>query len=396
MSLGSISRNRGVGSFALPYSGMSFKRFIAVGDSITAEAPSGGWPAYFSLLSNGEYICTYNAAVAGITLTTMASQFSSIPSWVKADIVMIQGGTNSPGITTANKDAIYSLVAQTYARGAVPQIHACSPILNMTPIADWNFWLANYCAKNGIEFIDKWAGITDPATGAIAAAYQRDATHPNSAGQVVAAQRLLDILRAKNGATTQWTYPLQFSNQDGGKIGILSNPLNTTDTNADGNGDGWNAPVFQGTQTPTPCTSTATRTNAAYPAIGRPQRYQDSFNYATQNSLVRHSRDIYSVSARANHRIHVVSHFKLNALTQVQANSVFVEAQFGSNGSINYNNFGVKFNAPGIAGIHVREFVLSPSLTEMYLTWRSWGGDGTTDYEVGNVQVYDLTEQGLD
>ena len=105
MSLGSISRNRGVGSFSLPYSGMSFKRFIAVGDSITAEAPSGGWPAYFSLLSNGEYICTYNAAVAGITLPTMASQFASIPSWVKADIVMIQGGTNSPGITTANKDA---------------------------------------------------------------------------------------------------------------------------------------------------------------------------------------------------------------------------------------------------------------------------------------------------
>ncbi len=377
--------------------GSGYKRFIATGDSITAEATLGGWPVYFSVLSNGEYICTYNDAVAGTTLTQMAARFAAIPSWVKADIVMIQGGTNNPGVNQANKDAIYSLVAQSYARGAIPQIHACPPLLNSTAIADWNLWLALYCAKKGIEYVDKWSGIVDPATGAIDAAYQRDATHPNPAGQVAGAQRLLDIMRAKNGASTQWVYPLQFSNIDTGKIGIVSNPLNTTDTNADGNGDGWGAPSFVGPQTPTPCTSTATRATAVLPAIGRPQRYQDAFLYASQGSQhVRHPKNLLGQSARANHRIHVVSHFRLNDLTQVQANSVIVEATFATNGSTNYNAFNHRFNAVGLSGIHVREFVLPASMSDIYLTWRSYGGDGTTDFEVGNVQIYDLTEQGLD
>jgi hypothetical protein len=35
-------------------------------------------------------------------------------------------------------------------------------------------------------------------------------------------------------------------------------------------------------------------------------------------------------------------------------------------------------------------------MSDIYLSWRSYGGDGTTDFEVGNVQIYDLTEQGLD
>lgn len=398
---GGISRawDPAKGEYVLPVArpGNGFKRFIATGDSITAQATSGGWAEYFSLLSNGEYICTYNDAVAGTTLAQMDSRFGSIPSWVWADIVMIQGGTNSSGVTLANKTALMNLVQKSFDRGAIPQIHACSPLLNMTSIADWNFWMANYAAKVGIDYIDKWAGITDPATGGMLAEYQRDVTHPNAAGQVLGAQRLLDILRAKSGNPSQWTYPLQFSNQDSGKIGILSNPLNTTDSNSDGNGDGWNAPAFIGTQSPTPCTSTATRATAVLPAIGRPQRYQDAFLYASQGSqYVRHTRDLYGQSARANHRVHVVSHFRLNALTQVQANSVVVEATFGTNGSTNYNNMGAKFNAPGISGIHVREFVLPPSLTEIYLGWRSWGGDGTTDFEVGNVQMYDLTEQGLD
>ena len=374
-----------------------YKRFVVIGDSISAEAPSGGWPHYFSLLSNGEYICTYNDSISNTNLTQMDARFSAIPSWVKADIIAVQGGTNNPGVNIANKTSIQNLVSKIYDRGAVPQLHAIPPQLNMNISADWNFWLANYSAKNSIEFIDKWPGLADPATGGIAAAYARDSTHPNPAGQVVAAQRFLDIMRAKNGASSQWLYPLQFANTTGG-IGFSANPLNTLDSDTNGNGDGWGAPSLLGSQSPIPCVSVTTRTNAVFPAIGRPQRFQDSFNYRTQNSLVRHSKDIYGQGARAGHRIHVVSHLKLNALTEEAGfpNSVFVGATLGTNGLSSYNPPECKFNAVGISGIHVREMVLPPSFTELYLSWRSWGGDGSTDYEVGNVHIYDLTEQGLD
>lgn len=370
------------------------KRVITFGDSITAEANSGGWPSYFSVLSNGEYIVTYNDGVAGTTLAQMDARFESIPSWVKADIIMIQGGTNSPGVTEANKNALISLINKTIARGAIPQVHSCPPLLNMTPIADWNFWMANYCANRGIEFIDKWSTLADPATGGLLSAYSRDTTHPNPAGQMIAAQKLLDIMRAKSGTPNDWTFPLMFSNTTG-TSGLLSNPLNLLDSNADGNGDGWNAPNFQGSQTPIPCSAVSSRTSATWPAIGRPQRYQDTFLYTSQGSYVRHSKDIYGVSTRANHRIQIVQHFKLNAITEAVNNTVVVEFLFGSNGSTNYTPFNKKFNAVGLSGILVTEFVLPPSLTEMYVTWRAWNGNGTADFEVCNLEIYDLTELGL-
>ena len=370
------------------------KRVIVTGDSITEEASSGGWASYFSVLSNGEYIITYNDGIAGTTLAQMAARFDSIPSWVLADIVMIQGGTNVPGVTEANKTALISLIDKAIARGAIPQVHACPPLVNMTPIADWNFWQANYCANRGIEFIDKWSSLTDPATGGLLSAYSRDTTHPNAQGQLVGAQKLLDIMRAKSGTGTAWRFPLMFSNTTG-TSGLLANPLNLLDSNADGNGDGWNAPNFQGSQTPIPCSAVTTRTSASYPAIGTPQRFQDSFNYTSQGSYVRHSKDIYGVSARANHRIQVVQYFKLNGITEAVNNTIIVEFLFASNGSTNFNPFNKRFNAVGLSGILVTEYVLPASLTEMYVTWRAWNGNGSVDYEICNLEIYDLTEMGL-
>lgn len=370
------------------------KRVIVTGDSITEEASSGGWASYFSVLSNGEYIITYNDAIAGTTLTQMAARFDSIPSWVLADIVMIQGGTNSPGVTEANKTALISLIDKAIARGAIPQVHSCPPLLNMTPIADWNFWMANYCANRGIEFIDKWSSLTNPATGGLLSAYSRDNTHPNPQGQLIAAQKLLDIMRAKSGNGTAWCFPLLFSNTSG-TSGLLSNPLNLLDSNADGNGDGWNAPGLLGSQTPTPASSVTTRTSAVYPAIGMPQRFQDTFLYTSQGSYVRHSKDITGVSSIANRRVQVVQYFKLNGITEAVANTIFVEFLFATNGSTNYNPFNKRFNAVGLSGILVTEYVLPASLSEIYLTWRAWNGNGSVDYEVCNMQVYDITGMGL-
>ena len=48
-----------------------------------------------------------------------------------------------------------------------------------------------------------------------------------------------------------------------------------------------------------------------------------------------------------------------------------------------------------VSTFFVTEYVLPASLTEMYVTWRAWNGNGSVDYEVCNLEIYDLTEMGL-
>lgn len=365
------------------------RRIIIEGDSISCDASScsGGWANLFSILSRGEYIIAYNDAIGGTTLPQMAARFGSIPSYVEADEVHLQGGTTSPGITTANKDALESLRVQILARGAVPVIHSIPPLYNDPSAMDWNVYLQQWCNKYGFRFIDKWAGIINPFSGRISDTflYANDATyvHPNAAGHLVAAKKCLDLLRPGSGTgTTPYSLIVDKSTNKG--IGLSSNALFSANTG--GLATGWDAQLSG-----SGVTSTPTIVDLTPPWVGKGQRWQDTMT-ADGANYYRHTK---TIAVPAGHRVRIVyGYFKLTGFTEDAPNKFTMQVRMSTNlGPVSEQL--TRIPAIAVEGSLVREYVMPAGGTSLILEIACYGGL-SVDYTIGQVQVYDLTALELD
>lgn len=362
-------------------------RVVIRGDSIQSNAVTGGSMQLAAILSGGEYMIAWNDAVPSTTLTQFDARFNSIPSWVQYDQDWIQGGTNSPGITTANKDAIYSLVAKSLARGAEPVIFAIPPT-NGAPTSahDWNAWQWAYCIKNGFRFVNPWADIIDPATGNMAAAYTIEGTHPNYPAHVLAAKRILEQLRPNGSASTGFrSLPFLPNVNAPTNSGIINNALHLTDTGADGLADGWSAGAAGGT------TVTPTLVQETLPYIGKAQRFQ----VTTTNTWRVQSRALTTVAGR---RYRLVEHFKLAAVASDAARNGRLEIRIYDHTGAMLCDHGQWADASvAVEGVMIREFVApGASVTISYKLFCGVAGNASADFSVGCQQCYDLTALGLD
>lgn len=362
-------------------------RVVIRGDSIQANAVTGGSMQLAAILSGGEYMIAWNDAVPSTTLTQFDARFNSIPSWVQYDQDWIQGGTNSPGITTANKDAVASLAAKSLARGAEPIFFAIPPTNGVpTSAHDWNSWLWSWCMKNGFRFVNPWADIIDPATGNMAAAYTFDGTHPNYPAHVLAAKRILEQLRPNGSASTGFrSLPFLPNVNAPTNSGIINNALHLTDTLADGLADGWSAGAAGGT------TVTPTLVQETLPYIGKAQRFQ----VTTGNTWRVQSRALTTVAGR---RYRLVEHFKLAAVASDAARNGRLEIRIYDHTGAMLTDHGQWADASvAVEGVLIREFVApGASVTISYKLFCGVAGNASADFSVGCQQCYDLTALGLD
>lgn len=362
-------------------------RVVIRGDSIQSNAVTGGAMQLAAILSGGEYMIAWNDAVPSTTLAQFDARYGSIPTWVQYDQDWIQGGTNSPGITIANKDAIASLAAKSLARGAEPIFFAIPPTNGVpTSAHDWNSWLWGWCIKNGFRFINPWADIIDPANGNMSAAYTIEGTHPTYTGQVLAAKRILEALRPNGSSATGFKcLPFLPNVNSPTNSGIINNALHLTDTGSDGLADGWTAGAAGGT------TVTPTLVPLSLPYIGKAQR----FEVTTGNTWRIQSRALTTV---AGHRYRLVEYFKIGSVSSDAARNGRLEVRIYDHTGAMLVDHGQWADASvAVEGILIREFVApGASVTVSYKLFCGTAGNAAADFSIGNQQCYDLTALGLD
>jgi len=362
-------------------------RVVIRGDSIQSNAVTGGSMQLAAILSGGEYMIAWNDAVPSSTLTQFDARYDSIPSWVQYDQDWIQGGTNSPGITTANKDAVASLAAKSVARGAEPIFFAIPPTNGVpTSAHDWNSWLWGWCVKNGYRFVNPWADIIDPATGNMAAGYTIEGTHPNYPAHVLAAKRIVEALRPNGSAATGFRcLPFLPNVNAPTNSGIINNALHLTDTGSDGLADGWTAGAAGGT------TVTPTLVSLSLPYIGKAQR----FEVTTGNTWRIQSRALTTVAGR---RYRLVEYFKIGSVSSDAARNGRLEVRvYDHTGAMLVDHGQWADASVSVEGILIREFVApGASVTVSYKLFCGSAGNAAADFSIGNQQCYDLTALGLD
>lgn len=363
-------------------------RVVIRGDSIQANAVTGGSMQLAAILSGGEYMIAWNDAVPGSTLPQFDARYDSIPSWVKYDQDWIQGGSNA-ATTAANQAAILSLARKSIARGAEPVFFAIPPA-NGNPNATYEFnaWLWGWCVKYGFKFINPWTEIIDPATGLMAAAYTFDSLHPTFTGHVLAAKRILECLRPNASAASGFrALPClpTVNAPTGAGVNVINNALFAN--SAGGLATGWTAGATAGT------TVTPSIVALSLPYIGNAQRFQ----VTTTNAWRIQSRVTAIVGGR---RYRLIEYLKLASVASDAARNGRLEIAI-------YDQRGAALSANGvwadvsvaIEGILIRDFVApvgDTSVTIYTKLYVSAAGNASADYSIGCQQCYDLTTLGVD
>jgi lysophospholipase L1-like esterase len=168
------------------------KRVVFLGDSITE-----GWGASDAKFFSGRpYI---NRGIGGQTTSQMLVRFRQDVIDLRPSVVVILGGTNdiaqNGGITTL--EAIEQNLQSMAELARVNRIRAV--LSSVLPAFDYpwrrglepadkifelNRWIAAYCAKNDLVYLDYYAAVVDGRRG-MRAEYSFDGVHPNSAGYAV-------------------------------------------------------------------------------------------------------------------------------------------------------------------------------------------------------------------
>lgn len=176
-------------------------RLVTLGDSITIASEVGTPPGgvnrgpsigtFASLLSRGKLTYIRNAGVGGDTSAQMLSRFDTDVAAYAPSLVHLLAGTNDSNDAAPVPLAVYAanvraLVAKCRKIGAMPVLGSLPPnevsVARRARVIAYNTWLRLYCQTEGIDLIDYYGLLVDPATGNFKAAYYKDGTHPSNSG----------------------------------------------------------------------------------------------------------------------------------------------------------------------------------------------------------------------
>lgn len=170
---------------------------VFLGDSITIGSDAATvhgecWPLYACIMSGQRIQYGRNAGVAGNTSAQMLARFDTDVTPYAPSLVNVAAGTNDTGqsVSLATFSAnIIAIVAKIRAIRAVPVLCTMppnttdSPLSRRRSIIQFNAWLRNYAAAQGITLVDMYGLLADPANAGWLAAYPSgDGTHPGTAG----------------------------------------------------------------------------------------------------------------------------------------------------------------------------------------------------------------------
>jgi lysophospholipase L1-like esterase len=222
------------------------QRAIGFGDSImqasdgVASGYGGSWFSKLAELSGQRIQRVRNAGIAGNSTTAMLARLNADVLTQRGDIVVVEAITpnDDPATVTLAQQQrnVRSIIEQCLYRNK--RVIVCDGPPNNNPaiaarMRTMSTWVRSLATQMGLDVIDLFTPVGDPATGAWLPGFTADGVHPNAAGQdaiaTFNAARVPDDLRpapvlANLGDTTNL---------------ITGNGLFEVDTNADGYADGW-------------------------------------------------------------------------------------------------------------------------------------------------------------
>ena len=214
----------------------SGQTIVGIGDSMLAAAgPGTGMYEVAVLRSGGKLWNLYNAGVSGNTSAQMLARFATDVVAKAPDVALILSGTNDllQGVAVATHVAnVEAMVLAAKAASITPVVVSIPP--NGTSphsVAARNIALASMCRLRGVQFIDIYTALVDPATGGYASAYNADGTHPNMPGMLVAGDIIASALAPRLFGMP--TLP----GENAEAVNLLGNGLFLA--NASGLGTGW-------------------------------------------------------------------------------------------------------------------------------------------------------------
>lgn len=245
---------------------------MAMGDSVTANGYTAGTVAQFvggdnylawaSLLSRGRLILPSGpiAATGGYTSAQiLATHLPTVLAARPGFCVVIAGGNDANSAQGDITTTVNNLTAIYDSLRAAQIMPVCCTYVPGQNLSSWgrqrlNEFVRRYAAVNGCPFVDVFSILGDPAgsgTYLNDGTYNADSVHPNAYGAKVIGQRIAEAL---DPYLTPYAPPLAQINTFGANdtINKITNPLLLTDTNADGQPDGWT------TDFGTPATNTLT------------------------------------------------------------------------------------------------------------------------------------------
>lgn len=207
-------------------------RFVALGDS-NSTGTNLSWPLMACGLSMQRLSYAGNGGVSGDNSTQILARVSTVLA-LGPRIVAVMAGTNdlSQGVTFATwSTKIKAIVAALKAAGVRVLLCTIPPRGNTTYLTtqvDWNNWLRRFALDNGLDLIDVFALLVDPATSMFKAGYDSgDQVHLSQAAHVALGQHVATVVQ-----TTAYT-PLQARLATDAQ-NLLANPILTVGTPAPG------------------------------------------------------------------------------------------------------------------------------------------------------------------
>jgi lysophospholipase L1-like esterase len=167
-------------------------RVVFMGDSIT-EFWSKKDPEFFA---EKPYI---NRGISGQTTAQMLVRFRQDVLALNPEVVVILGGVNdiaeNNGPTTleaieANLQSMVELAELHHVRVVLSSVLPAKAfpwhpgILPAAKVAELNAWIAAYCQRSGIVFLDYFPALSDGARGMFGP-FSDDGIHPNGSGYAV-------------------------------------------------------------------------------------------------------------------------------------------------------------------------------------------------------------------
>jgi len=168
------------------------QRVVFLGDSITE-----GWgPADGKFFAGRAFV---NRGIGGQTTSQMLVRFRQDVIDLKPAAVVILGGTNdiaeNGGITTleAIEQNLQSMVELARVNGIRIVLSSVLPatgypwrpgIQPADKISELNRWIASFCARNGLVYLDYYSPMVDDRRG-LRPELSTDGVHPNGAGYAV-------------------------------------------------------------------------------------------------------------------------------------------------------------------------------------------------------------------
>lgn len=184
--------------------------------------------------SNGKMVYVKDTGTGGALSSALAAQVASLPSSVNT--VFVFEGTNDAEASVTPSTYVTNMAAAVtaiLARGMHPIVVAAPPRdTTSSLIASYVVPLRIWAENNKIEFYDPWGPVLkQDGTGQFASNISSDGDHPNAYGHSLVGQELASLMAAR----TDGPYLPRLNAGEG----ILSNVMQTIDTDGNGLPDGW-------------------------------------------------------------------------------------------------------------------------------------------------------------